>query len=260
VPRGRFALTELLKRSNRRAIHLDFYLRASHDLGLVGRNKMKQKSTCVLFLLLAISVKVQGMTLYSTMDTNSTEGNYFGALYFSFSITNDSHPFYSNPSEVWWNTANFGQTFTDPASGSQINIGFTAGLAEAPDEFNLLSVLSVNDPALGTIYGGLGNNSNGDVYDEAGRSYHMGQTNAIGYLVSQTSYYYSWTLNTGGNCSFGYSLTGYFDGTSANAAGSWYFNYTVPPITPAPEPAVTLQLALGGCCLWLARARQRRRN
>ncbi len=217
---------------------------------------MKKIPICILCLFLALGVKVQGMTLYSTYDNNSTEGNYFGALYFSFSSTNsgDYQPFSGNPAEATWSSTGNIQTFTDPISGAQIELSFEAGLAEAPDELNFLSNITVNDPAMGSLAGSLGG------HDEKGGSFQVGQPKAFTYTSQLNSYYYSFTLNTGGTCNFGYSLTGNFDGTSGSAVGSWYLNYTVPQITPAPEPAVTLQVALGGFCLWLARARRQRRK
>lgn len=200
-------------------------------------------------LVLAIGVKVQGMTLYSTYNTNSVEGNYYGALFFSFSSTNSSD--YSNNS---WKTTADNETYPDPGSGAQIEVDFTAGLAEAPNELNISYYLNVNDPALGSVAGSLGG------YDEAGGTFQPGQPKDISYVYDGTSSYYSFTLGSGGTCDFGFSLPVDFDGTSGSGVGSWYANYPAPPITSTPEPAVTLELALGGFCLWLARARQRRRN
>jgi hypothetical protein len=241
--------------SNRRAIHLDFCLRASYDFPLVGRNKIKMKklSTGILFLFLVISVKVQGMTFSSTLNTNSTEGNYYGTMDFSFST-----------SDYWYGHYYSDQSFTDPASGVQIGIESVGGLADGPDDVELLIEISLNDPYIGVVQSQLSGYGQGSTffgYDlGSGGVLYLGQPTAIGYAGGGSDSYYSWSLNATGTVSFGYSMTGYFDGTSGSATGSWFFDYSAPQIVSAPEPAVTLQLALGGCCLWLARARQRRRN
>jgi hypothetical protein len=226
---------------------------------------MKQISIYILFLFLAINVKVQGMTLYSTFNTNSTEGNYYGALYFSFSSTNSSDYGYNATSGYGiWHGISDSQTFTDLLSGVQIEVGLVAGLAESPNELNLLVEIGVIDPALGSVQSQLGGYPGNTFSDneEFGGYYVVGQPSNYPYSYnwSDTASYYSYALNMSGTVTFGITLPYNWDGTSGSDVGSWYFDYTVPPIVSAPEPAVTLQLALGGCCLWLARARKRRRN
>jgi hypothetical protein len=214
---------------------------------------MKKTPICLLCLFLAIGVKVQGMTFYSTLNPNSTEGNYYGALYFSFSSTDN-----------WYGHDASDQEYTDPITGTQISIESDAGLAQGPNELNLLVEMGVSDPYIGAVQSSLsgypGNTFYGYNESGSGAVLNAGQPTAISYGGSGSGAYYSYSLNATGTVSFGYSLTGYFDGTAGSTTGSWFFDYTVPPVVSVPEPAMTLPLALGACGLWLARARQRRRN
>jgi hypothetical protein len=220
---------------------------------------MKKTTICILCLFLAISVKVHGMTLYATIDTNSTEGDYYGGIYFSFSSTNSGdYEYYSylgpGNGDRWYATVNGGVTYTDPVTGAQISVGLQAsGFGNAYGELDFASIITVNDPALGTIVGGLGNGYfPSDGTDVSGGAFHVGQPTTFGYGTGDNSEYYSFEVSSNFYCSFGCSLTGYFDGTNGVAVGSWYVHYTVPEVTSAPEPAITLQLVLGGFCLWLA--------
>jgi hypothetical protein len=215
---------------------------------------MKKIPICIVCLFLALGVKVQGMTFYSTLNTNSTEGNYYGTMYFSFST-----------SDNWYGTySGVGSNYTDAITGTQISIDYAGGLAEGPNDCQLLVEMGVIDPYIGRVTADSLGNSDYTFAgwdDSSGGVLQSGQSTAIRYAGGGSDNYYSWTLNATGTVSFGYSLTGYFDGTSGSATGSWFFDYTVPPsIVSTPEPAVTLQLALGGCCLLFARVRQRRRN
>jgi hypothetical protein len=106
------------------------------------------------------------MTLYSTFDTNSTEGDYYGDIYFSFSSTNSSDYSYSSflgpgDGDLWSGTST-NQIFTEPVTGAQISISLQAsGFSTRGGELDFISVMTVNDPTLGTLNGGLGNGYQG---------------------------------------------------------------------------------------------------
>jgi hypothetical protein len=214
---------------------------------------MKKIPICIVCLFLAIGAKVQAATILETLDPNSTEGNYYGGIYFSFSVAQDAEAWNGTTNHIFWTTTTDNSQFND--GSSQLGLTLALGLAEGPDELNILSTINVVDPNM-NIYGYLGSQGN-DGFEERGFLFNSGVTNDLVYVMSDHSEYYDFNRASNETCSLGFTVDINFDGSVGIGTGSWYLNYTTPQITPTPEPAAVWQLALGGFGLWLARARRR---
>ena len=218
---------------------------------------MTKISISMLGLLLTAGLRIHGAQFSATLDTNSTPGNFYGALYLSFSSTNASDCYFNTlytPPKLQWTAAYLLPSYTAPGSSAQIALSFTVA-GEGPNQLNLYAGLtSLYDPQIGSgsaMVPALG------PFLSAG-SFVVGQpgNNNKHSPNGGPQMYFDPNDNELVTYDFGYSLPVDWDGTSGGGVGSWWVTYT---ITPVPEPSVGWLMALGGFGLWLVRAIHHRR-
>jgi hypothetical protein len=211
---------------------------------------MKNILIGILGLFLTACVKLQAIDFYSTLDTNSTPGNFYGSLYLSFSSTNSSDCYNGGLGDFEWNEVQIQPTYADSSSNAQLSLSFTVG-PEGANTLNLYAGLTaLSDARFGSLANTSSTHSVSPGYFAPGQP---ATDNMVSPSNNQQNYYDS-AANLLITYDFNYSLPVNFDGTSGNAAGFWSLTYTV---TPVPEPSANWLILLGGIGFLLARARAR---
>lgn len=213
--------------------------------------------TVVWFLFI---VTAGGATISTTLNPTSTEGNYYGGVYFSFSVANDASGFDGETNRVWWNTSSGGSLFMQ--NFTQVQLSLTLGLAEAPDEMNILSVFNVYDPSK-DIIGNLGSAGNTG-YDESGFLFTPGVMTGGTYTMNDSSRYYDTDYGQELVSTYGFTVNISFDGSVGTGVGSWYVDYASPPadhplhLYPTPEPSSMMLGVIGAGLLAVVCCRSKR--
>jgi len=207
---------------------------------------MKFKTTTLAMLLYATLARAA--TFEAALDPSSVPGQISGTLQFSFSTTN---PADYNPATGYWVVQDFDETFN--VGNITINLDFLL-MNEDQHAFNLVTMFEATDPALGSLYNGLGNGNNTRDYEDA--DYISGKENPINYGVKEFNSYVQWDLDEQFTDVFGYTLHGDFDGTNGTASGMWFLDYQAAPtyspgldIAATPEPSSWLLGAIGALAL-----------
>ncbi|HEY5298972.1 MAG TPA: hypothetical protein VIK59_13785 [Verrucomicrobiae bacterium] len=215
-------------------------------------------ATCILGLFL-ICLKVQAIQISTTLDPNSTPGNFSGALDLSFDSSDSSAGLAGN----YW-----GEAFATPSytvGGAQIFFSLTIG-QEGANEMNLYTGVSFLDPRIldpdYTLPGAY------PIF--SGGSFIVGQSKDLEYSYSSGNLvllgYTGMYPMPIGTLDFSFSLPVVFDGTSGSGSGSWSLTYTINDSTKVPDNGKTILLLLagflllGGFHLGTSRANRRRKN
>jgi hypothetical protein len=205
--------------------------------------------------LLIAATRLPAWEFTGTLDTNSTPGNFYGILLFSFSNTNPAD-WYSNPPGspygpgAWKSGMGINQTFTNPASPDQVTINLSA-YSETPTELYVYGNIGITIAGHGSVsssaIGGpgglfpLGQSGGGSsAGDASGSMFDNSGQNIISYDV-------------------GFSMAMPWNGVSSDSAGSWWASYSVTP-TPEPASATLIALALGSGLIWTVSLKHRRRT
>ena len=215
---------------------------------------MKQIVAVIVFVLFAIAARSQGIVVSTAFNTNSTEGDYFGTWSFSFS-TNDFTPAGGgqSPRVGQWGVVSSSMSFTDAVSGAVISVSFTVGGIESPNEFGFRSSINVDDPALGTVFGGIGD-SGGGGYQESTTLVYPGSPASLTNFNSQDIFhFYSPQQGMGGQGQVDRIDNLIFNGVYGAGGGTWAISY------PVPEPATVWEIGIGAIGLCVARFSRFRR-
>jgi len=203
-----------------------------------------RRTTSVAVLLLTICLPGRAVTVVSTLDTNSTPGDFYGTLYLSFNATNDYSPFTPSHQGLW---SSAGITTNYTAGGAQITLNFSI-FSENPNGVTFLTSFTFSDPYIGNP-----NFVNNPGYSSGSFTPSNSTTQTLSYTSGNVSLFGAGqSTPVLGTIDFTYSLPTSFDGAIGTSAGTWSLIYHASPI-PEPSTSGLLALAFGGGALWFAR-------
>jgi len=231
---------------------------------------MTKISISILGLLLTICLRVQAIDFYSTLNPNSTPGNFYGGLYLSFSSTNSNDYGYNSflGRNLFTLSAYLSPNYAAFGQDASVSLSFVIGPDGSPaNDYLICNFPLFYDSRIGKSvgYGNLVGINTPPLQSYSSLTWDLQSGQPSQNIITYTTGNMLYDLYDGihppiDTLSFSYSLPVDFDGTSASAVGSWSLNYTVTTITPTPEPASGWLMALGGFGFWWARDRRRRHS